>query len=375
MDATDGSLNQVTSDEFLDLSPKWSPNASSLYFISDRQGGSDIYMLRLTGAGKPANQPERLTTGMRLHSIDVSKDGTQIVAGTRISRSNIWAAPLDSEAVLYHESSTQITFGDQFIEGFVLSPDGTQIAYDSDFRGERNTYVMPLSGGTPAQITSGGTADFVNDWSPDGSAISYHTYPGGIRQIRVVNLADLSEEIPSQSSVDERNPVWTGDNNTLIFGREVSGRGGLELVMVQRNENGIWGSPEVIVDRYSNGSAVWSKALGKLLYPTARGINSWDPETRSTSLVLDLVEIYGAGRRASAALSEDGATYYVEISNPTANELEIYSIPATGGPPRKVLSLLLNTRALNRLRIRNAKIYYTAKESDNDIWLLDLVER
>jgi len=375
MDATDGSLNQVTSDEFLDLSPKWSPNASSLYFISDRQGGSDIYMLRLTGAGKPANQPERLTTGMRLHSIDVSKDGTQIVAGTRISRSNIWAAPLDSEAVLYHESSTQITFGDQFIEGFVLSPDGTQIAYDSDFRGERNTYVMPLSGGTPAQITSGGTADFVNDWSPDGSAISYHTYPGGIRQIRVVNLADFSEEIPSQSSVNERNPTWAGDNNTLIFGREVSGTGGYELVMVHRNENGIWGSPEVIVDRHATGSAKWSKALGKLLYSTARGINTWDPNDRSSSLVLDLVGLFGTRRRGAAVLSEDGATYYVEIFNPTANEIGIFSVPARGGPTRKVLSLRLNTRGRNTPKIRNAQIYYTVRESDNDIWLLDLVER
>jgi serine/threonine protein kinase len=375
VNTADGSFSRVTSDEFLDLSPKWSKDSSTLYFISDRLGGSDIYTLRLTGAGKPSGQPERLTTGMRLYSIDVSKDGTKIVASSRISRSNIWAANLDSDSVRNHESSEQITFGDQFIEGFVFSPDGQQIAYDSDFRGNRNTYVLPLSGGIPAQITSGGTGDFVTDWSPDGKAISYHTFEDGIRQIRVVNLEDFSDNLVSISSVDHRNPLWMGDDDKIAFARKNQESGSHELVMVQRDGKGIWGSPEIISDQHLFGTAAWSDSLGKLLYSNVQGVLAWDPETQSSTPFLNLFNIFGFQRRALAFPSEDGASIFVEIIDPQNNETKLFSVSVADGTSRKILSLPLDGHVNSRPQLKNSRIYYAMKETDGDIWLLDIKER
>ena len=52
-----------------------------------------------------------------------------------------------------------------------FSPDGTQIAFEAEYDGQRQAYVMPTSGGTPKRITSVEGFRAVVGWTPDGKNV------------------------------------------------------------------------------------------------------------------------------------------------------------------------------------------------------------
>lgn len=54
-----------------------------------------------------------------------------------------------------------------------FSPDGTQIAFSANYDGNRDAYVLPVSGGIPRRLTTHGYSDRVIDWQPDGKRILF----------------------------------------------------------------------------------------------------------------------------------------------------------------------------------------------------------
>ena len=54
--ADGGAPVRVTDDEALNMSPAWLPGGGTLLYISDREGGRDLYQLRLTRAGRPSRR-------------------------------------------------------------------------------------------------------------------------------------------------------------------------------------------------------------------------------------------------------------------------------------------------------------------------------
>ena len=52
-----------------------------------------------------------------------------------------------------------------------FSPDGRQLAYQSDSTGEAQLFVMPAKGGVPRQITSHTEGFTPMEWFPDGTGI------------------------------------------------------------------------------------------------------------------------------------------------------------------------------------------------------------
>ena len=60
------------------------------------------------------------------------------------------------------------------------SPDGKRIAFTSDRRGQRETYVKDPFGTAGEELLSSekGVGQNVDDWSPDGRSIAYETFPG-----------------------------------------------------------------------------------------------------------------------------------------------------------------------------------------------------
>jgi serine/threonine protein kinase len=91
-------------------------------------------------------------------------------------RANIWSVPLPKGRIASVREAQQVTFGTEKIEKIAISWDGSWLAYDSDRDGQANVWKMPLAGGTPEQVTHGPNNKFVNDWSPDGQEIVYHSW-------------------------------------------------------------------------------------------------------------------------------------------------------------------------------------------------------
>jgi eukaryotic-like serine/threonine-protein kinase len=82
-----GDVVQVTTGEWLDVSPVWTPDGQSLLFVSNRGGGRDVYRVRLESAG--AGAPERMTSGLNAHTISLSREGRQLAYSTFARRPNV----------------------------------------------------------------------------------------------------------------------------------------------------------------------------------------------------------------------------------------------------------------------------------------------
>jgi len=375
MDTMEGTLHRITTEQFMDLSPTWAPDASSLYYISNQSGGLDVYRRKIAKTGEVTGRAERLTTGLNLHSIDLSNDGLRLVAGELTYRQNIWASELESGAVVSVQDALEITSGDQVIEGIAISPDGERLAYDSNARGVAHLFVMPLSGGPPFQVTSRNEPDYLYDWSPYTDQLAFHTFSEGSRKIGIVSDDGLMMEIVSDEQTQDMWPFWFGDKNAVAYHLFTPVANVYQLVQNRRDSTGNWGDAEVIIENLYIG-ARWSATRNRIAYFFGQKLYLWDPETRVSRPVAadDFTNVYRSVPGNFAAIpiwSRDGNTIYFKASDDRGNE-SFWAIPTDGGVRRKVVDLTGVQTGVGTPAVDDHRIYYTISEIESDIWVLDL---
>src|SRR5207245_2701554 len=64
-----GPPRRVTDDRNLNMSPVWVPQKRALLYVSNRDGGRDVYAVTVTASGGSASPPVRLTTGLNVHGV------------------------------------------------------------------------------------------------------------------------------------------------------------------------------------------------------------------------------------------------------------------------------------------------------------------
>lgn len=101
----------------------------------------------------------------------------------------------------------------------VISPDGLWIAFEANYDGPREVYLMPVAGGAPVRLTHEGGGVAVRGWLDD-SRIVYRTsnIPGATsRLLRTVNRNTLqTEDIPL---ADADQIALLSDGRTVAFTR------------------------------------------------------------------------------------------------------------------------------------------------------------
>src|SRR5262249_2341338 len=155
-------------------------------------------------------------------TIDLARDGRQLVYSMFLNKANIWTAPIshsDSTAV----TATPLTSGTQVIEAMAISRDGQWIAFDSNRGGNADIYKMPVAGGRVEQLTSGPEDDFVPAWSPDGKFIAYHSFRDGNRDIYVMTADGRDKQQVTFDPAEERYPDWSADGQNLVFYSDKTG--------------------------------------------------------------------------------------------------------------------------------------------------------
>jgi Tol biopolymer transport system component len=118
-----------------------------------------------------------------------------------------------------------------FDEKPIWSPDGTKVAFVSDFtntgRGEKNVFVMPVAGGEDAINLATQISDFpaehksIEDlaWSPDGSRIAFtRGNNSGDDKVWVEN-ADGTSVFPLEIGGEgaKRHPTWSPDSSKIAY--------------------------------------------------------------------------------------------------------------------------------------------------------------
>ena len=291
---------RFTTGERRDGEPRWSPDGSSLAFVSSRaeKEPGQLYVISLRGG--EAQKLTKLKEDVR--GVAWSPDGRTIAFTSRVRDEESeeederrrpprrithllykldnegWIADRRSQVFVVSADGSaeprQLTDAEQDHGAPVWSPDGSQLVFsttrgdDWDTQLVADLYLLSAEGGEPQLLTHGDGACNDPVWSPDGTRIAYRYAPdpwvwGRHTQIAVIDLATRERSILTESLdrqcgpyPPQREPVWNQDQ--IVFG--VEDGGSVHVYSVPADGSG---GPELLIggERVVNGFDVRNGTL------------------------------------------------------------------------------------------------------------------
>jgi Tol biopolymer transport system component len=169
----------LTNNLCLDAHPAWSPDGSTIAFVSNRQfcSGSQLDLWVMTASG---GSPTKVT--------DIALSPSWAPDGTRIA---YLCGGVQAICVINADGTGKtVVYSDILTLGRpAWSPDGSTIAFDRSSSLGEDIWAMNPDGTNLRQLTTQG--GLRPNWSPDGTKIAYSTFDSGgrNRQIFVMNAA------------------------------------------------------------------------------------------------------------------------------------------------------------------------------------------
>jgi Tol biopolymer transport system component len=372
--AAGGSPVEVAGGNSLNLSPAWLPRGRELLFVSNRDGGRDVYRVALESSGKPEGPPERLTTGLNAATISLTPDGRRLAYAAFAQSANVWALPIPAGGPVSATTARPITTGNQIIESFDVSRDGKWLAFDSDRNGNQDIFRVPLAGGETEQLTSDPADDFQPVWSPDGREVGFHTFRNGNRDLYVMSATGGEQRPVVATAATERDAGWSPDGTRMSYASDGTGR--MEVYTIPRKGAG-WGTPTQLT-RNGGIFPVWSKDGRYLLYGWTRGeaLVSSDG-SGGFPLPMNGPLAGQAGDAFAYAWGADSRHALIVVSRDTVPFQIVWSVPVDGSPPRPLITFddPYTTFGRGALAVHDSTIYFGQLRSESDIWMVELTSR
>jgi Tol biopolymer transport system component len=282
--ATGGTPQVLTDSLSLNTSPVWIPGRRALLFISNREGGRDIYQVDLKRSGRPQRAANRITTGLNPERLSLSTNGRRLAWSVLTQTSNVWSIAIPGRDSVPLSRARQVTSGTQNIENAVVSSDGW-LYYDSDRSGNFDIWRIPLAGGQPQQLTTDPAPEFQPRSSPDGQWVAFHSMRNGEsnRDIFVMPAGGGPQVQVSTSPSDDRLAVWSPDGRALAWMDGFSPDS--NLLFARRTETGTWTAPRRYLTRSGAANPLWTPD-GAIEFESDSGLYRLDPETGVMSTVM-----------------------------------------------------------------------------------------
>lgn len=189
-----------------DVTPAWSPDGSSLAWVSSTSGGDpDIFT-----ASPPTAAPTVLLDTPELEGYS---EWGRLANGTSAIAYHVQPDdPAGQWEVRLVElpSKTVRSFG----EGRhpEISPDGTKLVFASNRAGgDYEIYTVALGApATPVPLTNNSVDDFTPSWSPDGAKIAWTSHPnGGRADVFTMNANGSGQlNLTNSPATDDFEPSW-----------------------------------------------------------------------------------------------------------------------------------------------------------------------
>lgn len=171
MDADGSELQQLTTDPADDSYPAWSPDGQEIAFVSERDGVFNVYIVDV------ASRSERRLTGntnntVKYEDLAWASDGTLAVA---LQRNNVWNIHLLDQRGADRPLTTNPNPFTVQIKAPAWHPESTELAFMSDVGGAWNVYVTDLRGVSRPITRNTDQAIYISQptWSPDGQQLSF----------------------------------------------------------------------------------------------------------------------------------------------------------------------------------------------------------
>ena len=357
-------------------SPVWSRDGRRLYFVSNREGASDIYSIEMTEAGAMRGDPVRVTTDLGAYSIAFSSNGRQLAYAAYSSRANIWSVPLPSQGTVDLSSGREVTSGNQTIEAMRVTRDGRWLLYDSNLHGNFDIFRRALNGGKVERLTTDADNEFAPDLSTDGQSLAFHSWRTRSRDIFVKRLdgsrLDQVTGTPSQESF----PAWSPNRRAIAFLDQFSEDGVARgTFLVESNPDGGWGAP--ILLRAGTSRPSWSPNGRFLTYACRGAIEVLRIDSRVQRIVYAPAKPGVDPAASSVQFGPDGRTLYFKAHD-DRGRASFWSVPLTGGgKPRRLITLDDPTRPSSRseFAVDRERLYFAIEDRRSNISVADVSER
>jgi len=221
MDSDGYNHSYVTSGGTGVLTPRLSPNASKLAYVSFQGGVPQVRVIDLA-----SNQQHPLLSGNAMSFAPrFSPDGSKIVFSMMLGpNTDIYIVGANGGPARRLTTSPGIDTDPSF------SPDGSKIVFESDRSGSQQLYVMNADGSDERRITFSVAAYSTPEWSPDGKSIAFTWRSGDTRRIGIIAPDGTGERLLTNGPGDEA-PSWAASSQELVFQHaEANGRPGIYRV-------------------------------------------------------------------------------------------------------------------------------------------------
>ena len=221
MDSDGYNHSYVTSGGTGVLTPRLSPNASKLAYVSFQGGVPQVRVIDLA-----SNQQHPLLSGNAMSFAPrFSPDGSKIVFSMMLGpNTDIYIVGANGGPARRLTTSPGIDTDPSF------SPDGSKIVFESDRSGSQQLYVMNADGSDERRITFSVAAYSTPEWSPDGKSIAFTWRSGDTRRIGIIAPDGTGERLLTNGPGDDA-PSWAASSQELVFQHaEANGRPGIYRV-------------------------------------------------------------------------------------------------------------------------------------------------
>ncbi len=189
------------------MSPHFSPNMSSVVFLSYRNDDPMVWVLDLdTG-----DQTKLGNFGGMSFAPRFSPDGNRVALSlVKNGITNIY------EYNIADKSLKQLTFGNHIDTSPSYSPDGRYMAFNSDSSGSQQIHVLDLNTGKQKRITFGAGRYATPAWSPDGNYIAFTKIAENTFYIGIMNPQGRHEKILAGGWYMEA-PSWAPGSRRIVY--------------------------------------------------------------------------------------------------------------------------------------------------------------
>ena len=193
--------------------PTWTADGREVVFSSTRGGPASLWRISASG-GEP--RPVAGAMG-EAGWPSIPPIGNQLVYEQVVAKFNIWRLELKDQKHSRRPPEVLISEkGDKMRPE--LSPDGKQIAFESNRLGFWDIWTCATDGSSCDQATSlHGTAGRAR-WSPNGRHIAFEFHPGEQGEIYVVEVpGGVPRLLPTIPGTDNLSPSWSRDGQWIYF--------------------------------------------------------------------------------------------------------------------------------------------------------------